>query len=702
MIPHLRAAGVSLVLDARGAAAPALVHWGADLGELDEASLAALADAVIPAVPPSSVDVPLRLSIVAGLGDGWSGRPMVSLSGMPGVAEQRETIVDDSAVETTSLIGDAVVTTRFELTAEGVLLVTHRIRNGGDSPVTLTAADVALPVPDRAREVVDFTGRWSAEREPQRLRPPHGVWLRETRHGRGGHDDPFLTMIGTPGFGFREGEVWAVHLAWSGDRRHWVERSALGRTLLAAGERFSAIDLAPGDEYAAPMVVAVWSGVGIDGISDRLHPWVRSWATPRPPRPLTLNTWEAVYFDQSPERLGPLVEQAAELGIERFVLDDGWFRGRTDDRRALGDWYVDAAKWPAGLGPLADRVTAAGMQFGLWVEPEMVSLDSDLARDHPDWLLTSAGSVTWRFQHVLDLTHPAAAEHVFARLDALLSEHPIAYLKWDHNRDLLVEHSRGQVLALYALLDRVRAAHPHVEIESCASGGARIDLEILRRVDRFWVSDSNDPLQRQRSQRWTGVVVPPEFLGSHVGDATAHTTGRTASPSFRLATALFLHAGVESDLTALSDDARASLRAWAHLYRRQRALLHHGTVVRADQADDAVLVHGVVAPDRRDALFSFAALAETDAALPPRLRLPGLDPALRYAIEIVDTGAAPRTIQDAPPPWLASGVELPGAVLAEVGVAMPLLAPGEAVLVGVRAAPAPDPTPTLRTTQGDP
>lgn len=690
------------MLDSRGAGVPAIVHWGRDLGALADSDLIALADASVPSVPPSSVDIPLRVTLLPALGDGWSGHPGLSIAGTRGVPQRLLCARDGDVVVVESTWADAAVTTRLELTEQGVLLVSHRVRNAGREPLVLASADVALPLPDRARDVLDFSGRWAGERAPQRLRPGHGVWLRETRHGRGGHDDPFLTAVGTPGFDFGSGDVWATHVAWSGDKRVWFERSDLGRAVLGAGERLTALTLAPGEAYESPLVVAAWSAAGLDGLSDRLHPWVRSWSTlaassSSRPRPLTLNTWEAVYFDHSLARLEPLIERAAEVGVERFVLDDGWFLGRTDDRRALGDWTVDPQRWPDGLGPLIERVHAGGMEFGLWVEPEMVSLDSDLARQHPEWLLTEPDSVTWRWQHALDLSRPEVEQHLFERLDALLHDYPIAYLKWDHNRDLLVGDTGAQTRGVYRLLDRLRTAHPGVEIESCASGGARIDLGILRRVDRVWVSDTNDPLTRQRIQRWTGVLVPPEYLGSHVGDARAHTTGRVSGLAFRLATALFGHAGIESDLTRLAPAELDALRTWASVYRRHRGLLHSGRVVRADASDPAILIHGVVADDAGEALFSYAVVGDTDAAVPAPLRLVGLDPDRRYRVELIDLGAPPATLQDAPPPWFArassggpraagvSEIEVPGVLLMEAGLAMPLLLPGNAVVLRVAA-----------------
>lgn len=685
MIHHLRAAGVSVVVDSRGAKVPILVHWGADLGALTQNELAAFADAGVPAVAPSSIDVPFRHRLLPSIVDGWSGMPAVTMLGVDVMPRHVGTSQIAGVIESMSSLAESMIATRIELTPTGVLLVEHSVRNTGAAALHLVSADVVLPIPARAREMLDFTGKWTRERQPQRLTPGLGTWLRESRHGRGGHDDALLMVAGTPGFGFRHGEVWSTHVAWSGDTRQWVERSPLGSTSLGAGERFESIALAPGAEYRTPVVVATWSADGLDGLSDRLHPWVRSWAPAPRPRPLTLNTWEAVYFDHSLEGLTPLVEAAASVGFERFVLDDGWFRGRTDDRRALGDWTVDPVHWPEGLSPLIDRVNDSGMEFGLWVEPEMVSLDSDLARAHPDWLLTDPASVTWRWQHVLDVSRDDVRAYLFERLDALLAEYPIRFLKWDHNRDLLVENTHEQVLGLYRLIDELRLAHPDVEIESCASGGGRIDLGMLRRVDRFWTSDSNDPLERQRIQRHTGILVPPEYLGSHVGDARAHTTGRVSTMAFRLATALFSHAGAEADLTKLPAADLEALRTWARVYKDHRALLHTGTVVRADAAEDAVLIHGVVSADRREALFSYAVMDAFDSALPPAMACPGIDPALSYRVEIVDLGATPTTIQDAAPPWTAGGVTLPGTAIRAGALAMPLLAPGNAVVVSLRA-----------------
>ncbi|MDH6237641.1 alpha-galactosidase [Cryobacterium sp. CG_9.6] len=695
MIRHLRAAGTSLVLDASGPGVPVIVYWGADLGAQDAVDLSSLARASMPPVGPSSLDVPVRLSLLPTLAEGWSGRP--GLGGFrPSVGQidlafecvaVREEAANTVAIDLVDRHASVSVRIDLELTVQGVLRLQHALTNTGETPFELSALDVILPIPDRAQELLDFTGLWSHERRPQRSVLGHGVWSRESRHGRPGHDDSFLTVVGTPGFGFRQGEVWAVHEAWSGDKRVWVERSALGHAAVGAGELLAPgeVSLAGGESYRSPWTIAVYSGAGLDGLSARLHPWIRSWSTVTGPRPVVLNTWEAVYFDHDLETLSRLVTAAASVGVERFVLDDGWFSGRTDDQRALGDWFVDATSWPNGLHPLIERVQSAGLDFGLWVEPEMVNPDSNLARAHPDWLLGSAAAPTWRGQRVLDLGNPEAFAWLFERLTALLSDYPIAYLKWDHNRDLLGGSSHRQTIALYKLLDALRAAQPGLEIESCASGGGRIDLGILGRVDRVWTSDTNDPLERQQIQRYTGVLVPPEYLGSHLGAATAHTTGRASALGFRLATALFGSAGIEWDLTQASEAERDQIRAWITIYKQQRALLHSGTVVHADGSDPAIELHGVVAADQSSAVFAHVALAAPRTALPAQIRFPGLDPARRYQVRPLVVGPLPRTLQTVAPLWLADGVVLSGAILARVGLAAPLLTPEQAILFTVDA-----------------
>lgn len=710
-IVHLRAAGTSFVLDARGTGVPSITHWGADLGELDHDQLVALADSRERALGPSSIDEPFRLSIVPLLAEGWTGLPGLEgrhdrAAGASGGRVRRPSLQTASIehptpdrISVTLVDDDALsLTIDFEMSAAGVLRSRSRLTNTATEAFELSSLATVLPLPPVARERLDFSGIWAAERQPQRSAIDYGTWLRESRHGRRGHNDSFLTVSGTPGFGFRHGEVWAVHAGTSGDTRVWIDRLALGYTtvgiaeLLAPGE----VRLATGDTHETPWAYAAWSDAGLDGLSDRFHEWFRGLpAHPSAPRPLTLNTWEAVYFDHNFDQLAALADAAADVGVERFVLDDGWMTGRTDDKRALGDWTVDATSWPEGLAPLVDRVTASGMQFGLWVEPEMVSLDSDLAREHPEWILRDDDRPLpkpWRNQHVLDLDNPAAREHVRDAIAALLDEYAISYLKWDMNRDLLGGSVHRHVAATYLLMDELRERYPHVEIESCASGGARVDAGVLERVQRVWPSDTNDAHDRFSIMRWTNLLVPFEYLGSHVGSSPAHTSGRSLSLSFRLATALMGHSGIEWDLTAATSEERDALRTWAGVYRSLRGLIHSGRVVRSELSADPI-VTGIVADDATgstaDAVFWVTNLVTPTDSVPTARRLPGLDPHRMYRITPVDVGAEAATYPGTAPAWWHDGeLTLSGAALGSVGLTLPILHPDEALVLRVTAVPA--------------
>jgi alpha-galactosidase len=693
--------GVSVVLDATGDTLPRVVHWGAELGDCD---LDALVAAATPPLARATLDVRVPLSLLPERAAGWRGRPGLTGSRAAGAWSPSFRL---SAVERGD--GDVVVRTEaadaglglrseLHLAASGVLTLRHSLRNEGETPYQLNELACLLPIPPAAREVLDLTGRWCRERSPQRQPLGYGTWLRETRHGRTGHDAALMLVAGTPGFGFRTGEVWGIHLGWSGDASMWAERHPGGTAVLGAAELLGPgeVVLEPDEELVTPWLYAVWSGRGLDGLSAATHTWLRTRPEhPRRARPVVLNTWEAVYFDHRLNRLSELADTAARLGVERFVLDDGWFGSRRDDTAGLGDWHVAPDVWPEGLGPLVDHVRGLGMEFGLWVEPEMVNPDSDLFRAHPDWVLRAEGErlpPPWRHQQVLDMANPDAYAHVRDRLDAVLDEYQIDYLKWDHNRDL-VEAGHGgrpgvhaQTLAAYRLLDELRARHPGLEIESCSSGGARVDLGILARTDRVWASDTNDALERQAIQRWTQLLLPPELIGTHVGPPRAHTTGRRHDLSFRVATALFGHFGIEWDLNTASPKEQAELAEAIAFYKRMRGLLHAGEVVRADHHDPAAFVHGVVAQDRGEALFAYVQLTTSAPEIPGAARIPGLDPERQYRVAPVPLAGGPALQQAEPPGWYeAGGVTLPGRAIEAAGLQMPVLQPEQALLVHLAA-----------------
>jgi alpha-galactosidase len=330
----------------------------------------------------------------------------------------------------------------------------------------------------------------------------------------------------------------------------------------------------------------------------------------------------------------------------------------------------------------------------------MVSPDSDLFRAHPEWALatTEYEPVLGRHQLVLDLGRPEAFAAILARLDALLADHDIEFVKWDMNRDHVqaggAEGRAGthrQTTAVYALFDELRARHPHVEFESCASGGARIDHGILERAERVWTSDCNDALERQTIQRWATLFVPPEVLGAHIGPPVSHTTGRTHTLAFRAATALFGHLGIEWNLLEAADEERADVAAWVALYKRFRPLLHGGDVVRVDElgVEPFAHAHGVLAPDRGEALVAYVQLASAPTLAPPPLRVPELTPERTYRAALLASPGAPpdRLTRERLP--ILDGVTLTGRQLARHGIRLPVAPPESVTLVHVVAEPAP-------------
>ncbi len=697
----LRTAGVGLVLDVAGPRLPRVLHWGRDLGPDPQG----LALALAPPVANNTVDVPAPLTLLPSEHDGWSGTPGLQVLREGVSAPLRLELTEPVLLDGNRLVATAAdaragvgVVVDLELDPHGVLRHRVEVRNTGEGLLDVVSLVHLLPLPARAVEGLDLTGRWIRERSPQRFPVQHGTHLRASRRGRTGHDATLLLSAGTAGFGFRRGEVWSTHVAWSGNHQHLVEQLPEGAGahagVLGGGELLgpAEVRLGPGERHTSPDVLFVHAGDGLDTTSARLHRRTRARPQhPQRPRPVVLNVWEAVYFDHDLDRLLALADTAASIGVERFVLDDGWFGSRRDDTSGLGDWVVSDQAWPAGLAPLFDRVRSLGMEVGLWVEPEMLNLDSDVVRAHPEWVLGGAEVLPSRRQFPLDLTDPDARAHLLERLDALVTENGVDFLKWDHNRDLHEAVSGGrpavhrQTMALYALLDELLARHPGLEVESCSSGGARVDLGILDRTHRVWTSDCNDAVERTDIQLWTGLLLAPELMGCHVGPPVAHTTHRAVDLGMRCATALFGHAGLEWDITTCSPDELDVLRGWIALHQRLRPLLHHGDVVRADLDDPSARLHGVVSPERDRAVYAAVQLTTGPGTRPgPRL-LPGLDPTRRYRVRVPHEIPTPAVVEHAPPPWVAvardGGLEVSGTVLGTVGLALPVLSPGQALVL---------------------
>lgn len=490
-------------------------------------------------------------------------------------------------------------TVALTLDAADMLSIATTLTNEGDGALELDRlVSATLPLPSGDARVRAFAGRHNLEFVAHETQLGPAIWRQETRRGVTSHDAFPGAVVVMDRATWRRGRVYAAHLAWSGDHEQTIELLEDGARVWTLGERWSPgeVRLVPGQTLQVAEVLATFSDEGFDGAAQRFHAHLRARLPARrqSARPVHLNTWEGVYFNHHVDDLMDLADAAAAVGVERFVLDDGWFEGRDDDTTSLGDWRADPRKYPHGLAPLADHVVKRGMEFGLWVEPEMVSPRSQMFEAHPDWPLAVGGRphILGRNQLVLDLSRADVRDHLFATLDSLLSTLPIAYLKWDHNRALAPAAGpagdalgRGQVMGFYALLDRLLAAHPHVEIESCASGGGRIDAGVATRVVRFWTSDCLDARARRAIQRGFLQFFPPETMGAHVGASPAHSTARAFTMATRALVAMQGHFGVELDPRRLSAEERAELSVYVRLYKDLRAILHGGALWRGEAGD---------------------------------------------------------------------------------------------------------------------
>ena len=716
---HLFADDVSVLLTQAAGALPVIVHWGPRI-HADDAELVEYARTSFRPGIAGLSDVPYEPGILPEHSYGWGGLPgirahragaawsprldvaAIAVDGEKlaegGVAQSRGGLVTVSANDEWAGIG---VTIEIDLSLDGLLRTRTSVHNDGTGPDHLDVLGVSpsLRVPTDAREILDFSGRWGTEKIPQRHPVVVGTHVRESRRGRTGLDATTVVAIGSPGFDAGAGRVWLCHVGIGGNHEHAVERSDgylafRGGELLLPGE----VRLASGESYVSPWVYGSF-GIGLDSASARYHGFLRQRSrSSRRPRPVTLNVWEAVYFNHDFDTLADLATRAAHLGVERYVLDDGWFQGRSDDTAGLGDWIPDQKSWPNGLAPLAEHVRGLGMEFGLWVEPEMINEDSDLARAHPDWILRARAELPPRLrnQQVLNLANPEAFAHILGVLDALVTDLGVAYLKWDHNRDLIDAGHPGsgapavhdQTIALYDLIDQLRSRHPELEIESCASGGGRVDLGILERTDRVHTSDNQDPLDRSRMLRWTGLLVPPEMLGSHVASPVSSVTGRTSDLHTRCAIAFLGHFGIEWDIRELSEEDAATLSRWIAAYRQHRELISTGRVVADGDFDpDAPALRGVVAADGSEAVYTLVT-PPLSADSRRRVRLPGLLPEARYRVESARPGSlGPGWLS---PLWLDSTADLDstaeapsysGSLLREAGLDLPTFHPERALVL---------------------
>lgn len=707
---------------------PRIVHWGRPLS--DPHALISSVDALRPQRVSGALDETAWPSVLPTQAEAWTGSPrfVVRANGVElycrfAVTDVR---IDDDGADVVAEDGEQGVRIvwRCELCDSGLVRQRLTVTNGRAEALEIGHVELAFPVPADMTELLTTTGHHLRERSPQRQPFTIGRFQKASMVGRPDFDASLLLNAGRPGFGFTDGDVYAVHVAWSGNSLMAAERLPYTTGLLGGGEVLAGgemrlpahegagEDVAPADAgYTTPWLYGSY-GNGLNEVASRFHDELRAtharWRAAHgiadKPRPVILNTWEAVYFQHDFETLKALADKAAASGVERFVVDDGWFGDRRDDTAGLGDWQIAQDVWPDGersLKALADHVHAKGMEFGLWFEPEMVNPDSRMYREHPDWVLKPTANrlpMQGRNQQVVDLSNPDAYDYVYGCMNTLVAELGIDYIKWDHNKYVTEAVSprtglpaiHAQTLAVYRIFRDLKTAHPGLEIESCSSGGGRVDFAILSLADRIWASDCVDPVERADIQRYTSLLVPPEMIGEHVGASPAHSTHRATSQEMRMAMAFFGHLGIEWNLLAEPQSALDELGVWVDAYKRHRDDFAHGMAVHGDDADPAVRVDGVISADGERAVYRFTQLTTSQNYPAAPVRLPGLDRCANYVVRPLPCSLAAgepfSELGNGQSPlgwWNVDGIVLSGAALASYGLRPPSLHPANAVLFSV-------------------
>jgi alpha-galactosidase len=527
-----------------------------------------------------------------------------------------------------------------------------------------------------------LTGRWAGEwnLQQQAIRP--GETVLESKRGSTGHqNNPWFAIERAEHPDEETGDVWFGALAWSGSWRISVEQDQLQQIRVTGG--FNPFDfsykLMPGKQLETPVFYGGYSHHGIGGASRLLHRFELAKIVPQAPapkpRPVIYNSWEATEFRVDEPGQEALAEKAASIGVERFIMDDGWFGQRKNDHAGLGDWYVNPQKFPNGLKPLIDKVHSLGMDFGLWVEPEMVNPDSDLYRKHPDWVLNFTGRPRseQRNQLVLNLARKDVRDYVFGFLDDILSHNQIAFLKWDYNRNwsepgwpavapdeqkaVYVEYVHN----LYGILGELRAKYPHVEIESCSGGGGRVDLGILGLTDEVWPSDNTDPFDRLRIQDGFTYAYSPGVMMAWVTDSPSWLNNRGTTVAYRFLSSMQGSLGVGANLNNWTPAEFETAKQLIAAYKGVRETVQHGLLYRLVSPRDGseVSVTESVAIDKKQGVL-FAFLHSSQMGYPfPRVYLRGLDPKAEYRV----TSIAGALTKDSPTVasgsyWMSHGVDV--------------------------------------------
>ena len=585
------------------------------------------------------------------------GKP--PLPGLPAVYTESDGEASTLEIELEDpVIGSSLILCYTIMEQFPVIIRSVRFENHGTASWKLTRAmSISLDLPDGGYDMVDLAGASLRERYVD-VHPIHqGVQSIHSMRGHSSHQfNPFLALKRKDA-GEHKGEVLGISLVYSGNFLAQAELDTMGVLRVMAGIHPEGFcwTLHPGESFVTPEAVLVYSDQGLNGMSQVYHKLYRTrlargyWRDRE--RPVLINNWEATYMDFDEEKLCAIARKAAELGIELFVLDDGWFGNRNDDTSSLGDWQPNPQKLPGGLQGLAEKITAMGMGFGLWVEPEMVSKNSRLYQAHPDWVLgsTDRAICEGRHQYVLDFSKDEVVEYIGRQMEEILGSSPVSYVKWDMNRSISDLFSAGvdreyqgtvyhrQILGIYRLYDRLTRAFPKILFESCASGGGRFDPGILYYAPQGWVSDNTDGAERVKIQYGTSYVYPVSCMGTHVSAVPNHQTFRRTPLSARAACAYFGTFGYELDVTLLSQEEQEEVKEQIRWMKTYRSFLHSGTFYRLrspfmGEGEGKEAAWMVVSEDKKRALAAVFRFLQPVNAGYNRLKLSGLCPDWEYKI----------------------------------------------------------------------
>lgn len=583
----------------------------------------------------------------------YHGKP--KLDGLPATYTEQ-----DSEAQTLEItLRDSVIQTKLILTYtifESFPVITRNAKfvcEGGEGIVLTKAMSMSIDFPDMDFEMLELTGAWARERNVHWRKLDYGAQsIHSMRGASSSYFNPFIALK-RPGTTEHSGEVYGFSLVYSGNFLAQAEVDTYDVTRVTMGihpMRFS-WPLRAGEEFQTPEAVMVYSCDGLNGMSQAYHKLYRTrlakgeWRDR--PRPILINNWEATYFDFNEEKIMRIAETAKRLGVELFVLDDGWFGKRNDDTSSLGDWFPNLDKLPNGIKGIAEKIEQAGLKFGLWFEPEMVNEDSELYRAHPDWALHVPGRsvCSSRNQLVLDFSREEVVDAVGDMMERVLSDAPVSYVKWDMNRNMSEVYSCGAdaahqgmvfhkyILGVYRLYERLTQKFPHILFESCAGGGARFDPGILHYAPQGWTSDNSDAAERLKIQYGTSMVYPVSSMGAHVSAVPNHQMGRTTPLETRANVAYFGTFGYELDLNQLSETEQAEIVKQIEFMKKYRKLFQQGTFYRLlSPFEGNITAWMVVSEDKKTAILGYYRTMSEVSVPFRRVKLAGLDSKLLYRV----------------------------------------------------------------------